>query len=352
MDLNKLLQILIDKNGSDLHIVPNYFPTIRVGGELYQLVTLTRITPEDSEEMLLKPLSYEQKETFLANREFDLALTYNDTRFRVNLYYAQGKICGSFRLIPNEIKALEELGLPLTLRRSVDFRQGLVLLTGPTGEGKSTTLASIINEINYKYSKHIITIEDPIEYVYSPAKSIISQRELHQDTHSWTVSLKSALREDPDVILVGEMRDFDTISLVLTAAETGHLVFSTLHTNSAPESIDRIIDAFPPHQQNQVKNQLAIVLKMIVTQRLLPKQNNIERIPATEILINNSAISSTIREGKTYLLSNILETNEAEGQLLFEKNLLSLIRNGLISKETAFSYAIRPKELEKFIKSE
>lgn len=351
MDLNKLLQIVIDKEGSDLHIVPNYFPTIRVGGELRQLSTLTRITSEQAETMLEQILSSEQKEIFLANREIDLALTYNNTRFRVNLYFAQGKACGSFRLIPTKIRTLEELGLPSILRRSVDLRQGLVLLTGPTGEGKSTTLASIINEINNKYSRHIITIEDPIEYVYSPSKSIISQRELHHDTHSWTVSLKSALREDPDVILVGEMRDFDTISLVLTAAETGHLVFSTLHTNSSPESIDRIIDAFPPHQQNQVKNQLATVLKMIVTQRLLPKQGGIDRIPASEILISNPAISSTIREGKTYLISNILETSEAEGQLLFEKNLVALYRDGLISKETAFSYAIRPKELEKFIKS-
>jgi len=230
------------------------------------------------------------------------------------------------------------------------MRQGLVLLTGPTGEGKSTTLASLVNEINQKYAKHIITIEDPIEYVYPKYKSIISQRELHQDTHSWTVALKSALREDPDVVLVGEMRDFETISLALTAAETGHLVFSTLHTNSAPESIDRIIDTFPPHQQNQIKNQLAVVLKMVITQRLIPKQNSLERIPAVEILLNNSAVSNSIREGKTFLIPNILETSEDEGSLLFEKNLLNLYRSGIISKETARSYAIRPKEIERFIK--
>ena len=350
MDLNSLLQIVIDKGASDLHIIPNYFPTIRVSGELYQLTTLSKISPEQSETMLIAALNEEQKEIFLANRELDLALHYNNIRFRVNLYFAQGNICGSFRLIPAKILSLEELGLPAILRQCVDFRQGLVLLTGPTGEGKSTTLASIINEINYKHSKHIITVEDPIEYVYPPSKSIISQRELHHDTHSLAVSLKSALREDPDVILVGEMRDFDTISMALTAAETGHLVFSTLHTNSAPESIDRIIDIFLPYQQNQVKNQLATVLKMIITQRLLPKQNSVERIPAVEILISNSAVSNTIREGKTYLINNILETSEGEGLLLFEKSLLSLYKAGLISKETAFSYAIRPKELEKFIK--
>ncbi len=350
MDYQKLLQILIDKQGSDIHIIPNYYPTIRVGGELYQLTTLEKITPEISEKIILEFLKDEQKELLFSNRELDLAISYNNFRFRTNIYFSQNSLCASFRLIPSTIKTPEQLNLPAIIRQTIDLRQGLVLVTGPTGEGKSTTLASIINEINKKYAKHIITIEDPIEYVYPFSKSIISQRELHQDTHSWTVALKSALREDPDVILVGEMRDFDTISLVLTAAETGHLVFSTLHTNSAPESIDRIIDIFPPHQQNQIKNQLASVLKMIITQRLLPKLNSLERIPAVEILINNSAIASIIREGKTYLINNILETSEKEGQLLFEKSLLNLYTAGIISKETAFSFAIRPKELEKFIK--
>lgn len=340
----------MDKKASDLHLVPSYFPTIRVNGELFQLTTLEVLTPENMEKMLLPILNHEQREILLANREIDLAYKMNDSRFRVNLYYAQNFLCGSFRYIQARISSLEELGLPALLHQCTDMRQGLVLLTGPTGEGKSTTLASLVNEINQKYAKHIITIEDPIEYVYPKYKSIISQRELHQDTHSWTVALKSALREDPDVVLVGEMRDFETISLALTAAETGHLVFSTLHTNSAPESIDRIIDTFPPHQQNQIKNQLAVVLKMVITQRLIPKQNSLERIPAVEILLNNSAVSNSIREGKTFLIPNILETSEDEGSLLFEKNLLNLYRSGIISKETARSYAIRPKEIERFIK--
>jgi len=350
MDLSKLLQLVMDKKASDLHLVPSYFPTIRVNGELFQLTTLEVLTPENIEKMLLPILNHEQREILLANREIDLAYKMNDSRFRVNLYYAQNFLCGSFRYIQIRISSLEELGLPALLHQCTDMRQGLVLLTGPTGEGKSTTLASLVNEINQKYAKHIITIEDPIEYVYPKYKSIISQRELHQDTHSWTVALKSALREDPDVVLVGEMRDFETISLALTAAETGHLVFSTLHTNSAPESIDRIIDTFPPHQQNQIKNQLAVVLKMVITQRLIPKQNSLERIPAVEILLNNSAVSNSIREGKTFLIPNILETSEDEGSLLFEKNLLNLYRSGIISKETARSYAIRPKEIERFIK--
>jgi len=350
MEYQKLLQLLIDKQGSDIHLIPNYYPTIRVGGELHQLTTLEKITPENAEKIAFEILNNEQKEILITNKEIDLAVSYNSFRFRTNFYYAKGQVCASFRLIPSIIKTPEQLNLPAIIRKAIDLKQGLVLVTGPTGEGKSTTLASIINEINNKYSRHIITIEDPIEYVYPYSKSIISQRELHHDTHSWTVALKSALREDPDVLLVGEMRDFDTISLVLTAAETGHLVFSTLHTNSAPESIDRIIDIFPPHQQNQVRNQISSVLKMIITQRLLPKVNTVERIPAVEILINNSATASVIREGKTYLLDNILETGESDGQLLFEKNLLTLYQAGLITKETAFSFAIRPKEMEKFIK--
>lgn len=350
MDLSKLLQLVVDKKASDLHVIPGYYPTIRVNGELFQLTTLELITPENSNRILQSFLNDEKKEILLANREIDLAYSLNGSRYRVNLYFAQDMLCGSFRYIQPKISTLEQLGLPAFLHQATDYRQGLVLLTGPTGEGKSTTLASLVDEINKKYAKHIITIEDPIEYVYAKYKSIISQRELHQDTHSWSVALKSALREDPDVILVGEMRDYETISLALTAAETGHLVFSTLHTNSSPEAIDRIIDIFPPHQQSQVRSQLAAVLKMVITQRLLPKLNTIERVPAVEILVNNSAISTSIREGKTYLISNILETTEGEGSLLFEKSLLNLYRAGLISKETAFSFAIRPKELEKFIR--
>ncbi|VVA43597.1 Twitching motility protein [Candidatus Roizmanbacteria bacterium] len=350
MELSNLLQLTIDKKASDLHLLPSYFPTIRVNGELFQLTTLELLTPERSEKMLMSILSEEQKEILVVNREIDLAYKIKNARFRVNLYYAQNLLCGSFRSIQSRISTLEELFLPALLHQCTDYRQGLVLLTGPTGEGKSTTLASLVNEINQKYAKHIITIEDPIEYIYPKHKSIISQRELHQDTHSWTVALKSALREDPDVVLVGEMRDFETISLALTAAETGHLVFSTLHTNSAPESIDRIIDAFPPHQQNQIKNQLAVVLKMVVTQRLIPKQNSLDRIPAVEILLNNSAISNSIREGKTFLIANILETTENEGSILFEKNLLNLYRAGIITKEVAYSYAIRPKEIMRLIK--
>lgn len=350
MNLSELLQITNDKNASDLHIISGYAPTIRVSGELYQLTTMASITPEEAQEMIFSIINNEQKENLISNREIDISYESNNNRFRANIYFSKGSLAAVFRLIPIKIKTIEELALPIILHKCVNYKQGLVLLTGPTGEGKSTTLASIINEINDKHTRHIITIEDPIEYIYQKAKSIISQRQLHEDTHSWNIALKSALREDPDVILVGEMRDYETIQLVLTAAETGHLVFSTLHTNSTPEAIDRIIDIFPSNQQNQIKNQLATVLKFVLSQRLLPKINSSERIPAVEIMLNNSAIAATIREGKTYLINNILETSEDEGFVLFEKNLFSLYKLGIISKETAFEYAIRPKELEKFIK--
>ena len=349
MDISELLHLTIDKQASDLHIISGYYPTIRISGELHQLTTFPLLTPDLCQTLIYSILTGEQKENFLTNRENDIGYEFQKNRFRINVYYAQGTVCASFRLIPNIIKTVEELHLPSFLHRATELKQGLVLLTGPTGEGKSTTLASLINEINTRHAKHIITIEDPIEFIYPKGKSIISQRQLQDDTLAWTMALRSALREDPDVLLVGEMRDYDTIQLVLTAAETGHLVFSTLHTNSTPESVDRIIDTFPSNQQNQVRNQLATVLKMVLTQRLIPQLNESIQIPAVEILINTYPVSENIREGKTYLLNNILETEENEGMMLFEKHLLKLYRDGQISKETALSYAIRPKEMEKFI---
>lgn len=349
MNISELLQLTIDKQASDLHLIAGYYPTIRITGELHQMTTFPVLTSESCESLIFSILTSEQKENFLTNRENDIGYEFHGYRFRTNVYYSQGAVAASFRLVPNIIKTIEDLNLPAFLHRCTDLKQGLILMTGPTGEGKSTTLASIINEINEKYAKHIITIEDPVEFIYPKKKSIISQRQLQDDTLAWTMALRSSLREDPDVLLVGEMRDYDTIQLVLTAAETGHLVFSTLHTNSTPESIDRIIDTFPSNQQNQVRNQLASVLKMVVAQRLLPRIDGTGLIPAVEILLNTFPVAENIREGKTYLLNNILMTEESEGFVLFEKNLLNLYRGGQISKETALAYAIRPKEMEKFI---
>jgi len=349
MDIGTLLQLTIDRNASDLHIISGYYPSIRVNGDLYQLNNTEVITATDAKKLLFELISSEQKENLLSNREIDLGIDYNGHRFRLNIYYTKNGLSGAFRLISTTIKTIEELNLPAIINKTKDLSQGLVLLTGPTGEGKSTTLAAIINDINTKYSKHIITIEDPVEYVYPVSKSIISQRELHQDTHSWQVALRSALREDPDVILVGEMRDYDTIDLALTAAETGHLVFSTLHTSSASEAINRMIDIFPANQQNQIKSQLSAELQMVVSQKLLPRLDKPGRIPAAEILIINPAVASLIREGKTHLINNVMLTSEGEGMILFEKCLSNLYQAGKISRDTAMSYAIRPKELENLI---
>lgn len=350
MDIFKLLQLTIERNASDLHMVTSYYPTVRIDGMLYPITTLPVLTRELSEKILFSMLTAEQKENLLANKEIDLGYEYNGNRFRVNIYYTKGGLSGSFRLIPPKILTLEELNIPPTFHKFGDYNSGLVLLTGPTGEGKSTTLASIIEQINQKYSKHIITIEDPIEFIYPKAKALVSQRELHSDTHSWNVALRSVLREDPDVVLVGEMRDFESTALVLTIAETGHLVFSTLHTSSTPESINRIIDIFPAQQQNQIRAQLAGVLRAVVSQRLLPRADAKGRIPAFEVLYNSSAVASIIRDGKSFLLDNVLQTSESEGFIYFEKYLVQLYSQGKITRQVAEAYSIRPKDLAKYLR--
>lgn len=350
MDIVELLKYTIERKASDLHIVPLYYPAIRVNGELIQLKTLNILTPDQTQKLLLSILHEDQKENLMINKELDVSYSIEDYRFRVNIYFSKGAMCGSFRVIPRKIKTIEELELPSLLHQFTDIKQAFILVTGPTGEGKSTTLAAIINEINQKYSNHILTIEDPIEYIYPESKSIISQREIGYDTHAWAIALRSALREDPDTVLIGEMRDYETIQTALTIAETGHLVFSTIHTNSASQTIDRIIDVFPSHQQNQIRIQLSLVLKAIVSQRLIPTITNEKRIPACEILINNSAIASIIRDGKTHLIDNVIQTSSSEGMILLETYLYNLYTQGKISKETALTYAIRPKEMTKMIK--
>lgn len=295
-------------------------------------------------------LNEEQKENYLANNEIDLSYEHKEIRSRVNIYNARNTTAIALRLIPTRIQTTEELNLPDFFHNFADYNQGLILITGQTGTGKSTTLASIINEINQKYARHIITIEDPIEYTYGTGKSIISQREMHRDTYSWSLALKSVLREDPNIVLVGEMRDAETIQSVLTIAETGHLVFSTLHTGSAPESINRIIDVFPTNRQAQIRSQLASVLKAVVSQKLLIRADRPGRIPAFELLLNIPAVASNIREERTYQLDNVLETNEDKGLVMFERYLLTLYRKGLITRETAYTYAIRQSEIKKFIK--
>lgn len=349
MDIQSLLKLTIEREASDLHIAPSYFPTLRINGNLLQVKTLSIVDGEISKNMIFSILTDDQKENLMVNRELDFGYEFESVRFRVNVYFTKGRIAASFRLISDVIRSVEQLGLPKIMHDFTNLNQGLILLTGPTGEGKSTTLAALIQEINLKYSKHILTVEDPIEYVYPSGKSIISQRELGSDTHSWTIALRAALREDPDVVLIGEMRDFDTIQAALTVAETGHLVFSTVHTNSAPETIDRIVDVFPPHQQNQIKIQLASELKAVISQRLVPLVSRNARTAACEVLINTPAVAQVIREGKPHLIDNIIQTSAADGMMLLETSLHDLYRSGQISKETAYTYAIRKREIMKLI---
>ena len=349
-DLNQILSAGIQRKASDIHIVPDTTPFFRVNNVLFPFISFEVLTDEVIRKMMNEILSDEQKENLQANKEIDFGYQLQKDRFRVNMFHSRGKICVAFRYIPPNIRSLEDLMMPPIFHEFTKFNQGLVLITGPTGEGKSTTLAALMNEINMTSAKHIITIEDPIEFTFPVGKSIISQRELHQDTFSWNIALRSVLREDPDVVLVGEMRDQETIQAVLTIAETGHLVLSTLHTNSTPDAINRIVDVFPSHQQPQIRNQLSSVLRAVVAQRLIPDIDAKSRIPALEILLNLPATSAIIREGKTFLLDNILETEEEKGLIIFEKYLAKMYQKGLITRDMAYTYAFRQNEIKKFIR--
>ena len=354
MEIKELLSLTIKNKASDLHLLVGIPPTIRIDGVLNSLSNYPVLTPEALETMVFSILKPHQKEMLLANKELDFSFGFggglygNEGRFRVNIYYQRGYLSGAFRYLEPVIRTIEQLNLPSICNHFSTLKQGFVLVTGPTGHGKSTTLAAIINQINLSKPVHILTIEDPIEYVYPIGKSIVSQREMGQDSHSWSYALRSALREDPDVVLVGEMRDPETISSAITIAETGHLVFSTLHTNSASQTIDRIIDSFPSHQQSQVRIQLAATLKGVISQRLLPKING-GRVPAAEVLMGNNAVAANIRDGKTHLIDSIIETSQEQGMISLETSLSSLVMNGSISLETAKSYASRPEDLLRMV---
>ncbi len=354
MDIQELLQLTVTNKASDLHLLPGVPPTVRVDGALVYLSNYQALTKEGVEAMVFSLLTPGQKELFLTNKELDFSFGFgggaygNLGRFRVNIYYQRGDVCAAFRLLEPKIRTVEELNLPKVLHNFAALRQGFILVTGPTGHGKSTTLAALINEINIGRAANIITIEDPIEYIYPSGKSLISQREMGLDTHSWGMALRSALREDPDVVLIGEMRDPETIAAALTIAETGHLVFSTLHTNSAAQTVDRIIDAFPASQQPQIRIQLAFTLKGIVSQRLL-QQISPGRVPAVEVLVGTPAIASNIREGKTHLIDSIIQTSQDVGMITLESSLASLVLAGSISLETAKSYSLHQEELLRMV---
>lgn len=350
MEIKELLNIAITRQASDLHLLVGLPPILRVDGELVFLKEKPTLTNEILEEMVFSLLSSEQKEILNVNLELDFSVDVaGQARFRVNAYHQKGTLAASMRLIPKEIKGIDGLGLPKICHQFAKLRQGFILVTGPTGHGKSTTLAAILNEINQTRAEHVVTIEDPIEFVLPQAKSIVSQREIHGDTHSWEIALRSCLREDPNVVLIGEMRDYETIASALTIAETGHLVFATLHTNSAAQTVDRIVDVFPEHAKKQVQMQFSSTIEAILSQRLMPALAG-GRVVATEILVATSAVRTAIRDGKTHMIDNIIQTSAELGMVTLEANLAELVRGGKISLEVAQAYASRPEDLIRLLK--
>ncbi|MFI5265392.1 MAG: type IV pilus twitching motility protein PilT [Candidatus Levyibacteriota bacterium] len=345
MEITELLDKTIQNNASDLHLIVGETPVIRIDGRLTHLTTYPGVTKEEMERMIFSLLSPVQKEILVSNRNLDFSYAYgggnygDKGRFRINCFYQRGTLAAAFRLLPARIKTLEELGLPAVCQTFSKLRQGFILVTGPTGHGKSSTIAAIMNDINMERQANILTIEDPIEYMYPQGKSIISQREIGSDTHSWHEGLKSALREDIDVVLIGEMRDPESIATAISIAETGHLVFSTLHTNSAAQSIDRIIDAFPENQQSQIRVQLAATLGGIISQRLLEKVDA-GRAVAAEVLLGTNGVKANIRDGKTHLIDSIIETSQNEGMIPLEASLAELVKSGAVSIDTAKGYAL------------
>lgn len=346
-----LLEEVIKKKASDLHLQVGLPPMLRVDGSLVPVTGADVLTDEVVETLIFAILDEDQKQILLKDKEFDFSFSFGDLgRFRVNAFHERGNLAAALRLIPNEILTVEQLGLPEIFTKFSDYPRGLVLVTGPTGSGKSTSLASLINKINTEQSKHIVTIEDPIEYTHSSKKSVIVQREVHYDTYSFSAALRSALRQDPDVVLIGEMRDLETIASAITIAETGHLVFATLHTNSAAQSIDRMIDVFPPHQQPQIRSQLSNILVAICSQRLVPRIGG-GRVVAAEILVGTSAVRNIIREGKTHQLDAVIQTGAEYGMQSMDKHLVRLIHEGTISYEEARNVAIDVEELDRLMRN-
>jgi len=350
MDIQELLQIAINNKASDLHLLVGIPPTLRVNGVLLQISGKEVLTDQKIQELVWQITNAEQKEILTVNKELDFSFEFeNKARFRINAYHQRGSMAASLRLIPFEIRGIDELGLPKICHTFATLRQGFILVTGPTGHGKSTTLAAILQEINQTRTEHIVTIEDPIEFVLPKGKSIVSQREVHGDTHSWEIALRSCLREDPNVVLIGEMRDYETIASALTIAETGHLVFATLHTNSAAQTVDRIVDVFPEHAKSQVRMQLSSTLEAVLSQRLLPCLTG-GRVVAYEIMTVTPAVQTSVREGKTHMIDNIIQTSAELGMVPLETCLTSLVKGGKISLETAQAYALRPEDLMRQIR--
>ncbi len=349
-DFAPILSRMSEVRASDLHLTAGYPPAYRVRGRIVPVDGAERLTPQDTREIVYSLLNDAQRKRFENDLQLDFAYAIPSVaRFRVNCFFQRGAISAAFRLIPSEILSLDQLGLPNILEEFCRKPRGFVLVTGPTGSGKSTTLASMVDLINREREEHILTIEDPIEFLHTHKKCIVNQREVGSDATDFALALKSALREDPDVILVGEMRDLETISTALTAAETGHLVFATLHTQSTAQTVDRIIDVFPPHQQQQVRMQLSIALQGIVTQQLIPTADGSSRACATEVLVPVPAIRNLIREGKTHQIYSALQTSGSVGMQTMDAHLAQLVRMGKISRSIAQQRATVPEELKRLL---
>lgn len=357
MNIEELLRLLYERNASDLHLTVGIPPTLRIYGRLVR-TEFPKLTPEDTKALAYSLMSPEQRARFEQDKEIDFSYGIpNVGRFRINIFYQRGSIGLAIRSIPYRIPKLDELGLPSILAELTKKPKGLILVTGPTGSGKSTTLASMIDMINETRDCHIVTIEDPIEYMHSHKKGIVNQREVGSDTHSFVNALRAVLREDPDVILIGEMRDLETIQAAITAAETGHLVLATLHTNNAAQTVERIIDVFPPHQQEQIKLQLSNTIEAIISQRLLPRRREKilsdgmlrGRVVAVEILIATPAVRILIREGKVHMIPNIIQTGNQFGMISMDQSLLTLYKNGEITLEDLLYNATNREEVQRII---
>lgn len=349
LKIENFLEEVIKKDSSDLHLTVGVPPMLRIDGALKPIEGVRALTDKDVKDLTFSILDDVQKDILERDKEVDFSFTYGDlARFRANAYHQKGNVGLALRLIPVTIRNLTQLGIPKIVEKFTEYPRGLVLVTGPTGSGKSTTLAAMVDKINKERACHIITVEDPIEYTHNHNKSIIEQREVHYDTRSFAAALRSVLREDPDVVLIGEMRDLETIAAAITIAETGHLVFATLHTNNAAQSVDRMIDVFPPHQQQQIRVQLSNILQGIVSQRLIPSIGG-GRVAAAEILVVTPAVRNIIREQKTHQLEAVIQTGASEGMQAMDRTLASLIKTGRITLDEAKGYAIDIKELERLL---